>query len=120
MPMPLLRFVVRCNMIQHVLFFVHIAACVVLIALVLVQQGKGADMSASFSSGGGHAVLNQGGDFLGQLTKYSAIIFFVVCIALSSLSNRQMRLEQSLFAPAAPAVPLHPALAPVTPTGIPD
>lgn len=107
-------------MIQQVLFFVHIAVCLVLIALVLVQQGKGADMSASFSSSGGHAILNQGGDFLGQLTKYSAVIFFVVCIALSSLSNRQMRVEQSLLAPTAPAVPLHSALLPVMPTGIPD
>ncbi|MES2213067.1 MAG: preprotein translocase subunit SecG [Pseudomonadota bacterium] len=106
-------------MVQQILFFVHLCVCFVLIALVLVQQGKGADISATFGSGGQSGSAQSGHDLLAQLTKYSAVVFFSICIALSSLSNRQMRLEQRLVAPSM-STPAPTIAVPLAPAGIPD
>lgn len=66
-----------------ILLTVHLVLCMVLIGLVLLQQGKGADMGAAFG-GGSNTVFGASGatDFITKVTTYSAILFMVTSILL--------------------------------------
>lgn len=65
----------------------HVFIAVLLIALVLIQHGKGADIGAAFGSGASNTVFgSQGsGGFLFKLTGALAIGFFVTSLTLSYL-----------------------------------
>jgi preprotein translocase subunit SecG len=70
----------------------HVMACFVLIVVVLLQRGKGADMGAVFGSGASSTVFGSrgAGNFLTKLTTGSAIIFMLTSLVLSSFgSSRQ-------------------------------
>lgn len=73
-------------MYQIVLIF-HVMIAIAIIALVLIQHGKGADIGASFGSGASNTVFgSQGsGGFLFKLTGGLALLFFVTSVSLSSL-----------------------------------
>lgn len=112
-------------MYQFILI-IHVLAAVCLIALVLVQQGKGATMGAAFGSGASQTIFGSrgSGSFLLRVTIGFIILFFGTSIVLNHLAAKavkqsmQMNLPVNLPAPAAPAqeksVP--PA---VTPSSIP-
>ena len=65
-------------------------AAICIIALVLVQHGKGADAGAAFGSGSANTMFGSQGPvpFLMKLTALFALIFFVTSISLSYLSTR--------------------------------
>ena len=71
----------------QIVLLVHVVIAVLLIALVLIQHGKGADIGAAFGSGASNTVFgSQGsGGFLFKLTGALAIGFFVTSLTLSSL-----------------------------------
>ncbi len=73
--------------VQIVLIF-HILIAVCLIALVLVQQGKGATAGVAFGSGASGTVFGSRGSrgFLYKLTGGFAIAFFATSIALTYLA----------------------------------
>lgn len=64
---------------------IHVLVAIVLIGLVLIQHGKGADIGASFGSGASGTVFgSQGtGTFLFKLTGGLALVFFVSSVSLS-------------------------------------
>ena len=57
-----------------------------LVGFVLIQQGKGADMGASFGSGGSNTVFGSGGsgNFLTRTTAILATLFFVISLILGN------------------------------------
>ena len=61
----------------------------VMIGLVLIQHGKGADMGASFGSGASGSLFGATGsaNFLSRSTAVCAAVFFVCTLALAYLSN---------------------------------
>ncbi len=61
----------------------HIALCIFLIIVVLLQQGKGADAGAAFA-GGSNTVFGAGGatTMLTKVTTTSAILFMITSIML--------------------------------------
>jgi len=62
----------------------HLMACVALIAIVLLQTGKGAEMGAAF--GGASQTLfggSGGSSFMSKLTTGAAIVFMITCLLLS-------------------------------------
>lgn len=67
-----------------VLLTFHLLLCLTLIGLVLLQQGKGADMGAAFGGGGNNTVFGASGgaDFITKVTTWSAILFMVTSILL--------------------------------------
>lgn len=73
----------------QVLLVVYLLAAMALIGLVLVQQGKGADMGASFGAGASNTVFGASGsgNFLTKMTSLFAIVFFVISLVLSNLNN---------------------------------
>jgi preprotein translocase subunit SecG len=63
----------------------QIVAAIVMIGLVLVQQGKGADMGASFGSGASGSLFGATGsaNFLSRSTSFCAAVFFACTLGLA-------------------------------------
>ena len=68
---------------------VHIVTCLLLIAVVLLQHGRGADVGAAFGSGASNTVFGArgAGNFLTRLTTGAAVIFMLTSLSLSYFSN---------------------------------
>ena len=112
----------------NLVVMMQILAALVMIGLVLVQHGKGADMGASFGSGASGSLFGATGsaNFLSRSTAVCAAVFFVCTLSLAYLSNDRARPSSGSVldrpAAAAPAasgaaqIPLGPASAPVAVT----
>jgi preprotein translocase subunit SecG len=100
-----------------ILFAVQIISALVMIGLILVQHGKGADMGAAFGSGSSGSLFGASGsaNFLSRLTGALATIFFVSTLGLAYTSGVRPSgsgsvLEKAAMpAPASSAVPATPA-----------
>jgi preprotein translocase subunit SecG len=70
---------------------VHVIIAALIVGLVLIQHGKGADIGASFGSGASNTVFGSRGtgSFLFKLTGGLALAFFLTSVSLSSLVARQ-------------------------------
>ncbi|MDV2115386.1 preprotein translocase subunit SecG [Alcaligenes faecalis] len=64
---------------SSVLMAVQVISSLLIIGLVLLQQGKGADMGSAFGGGSAGSVFGAAGaaNFLSRMTKWAAIVFFV-------------------------------------------
>lgn len=80
----------------HLLLVFHFIVAIMLIVLVLIQQGKGSEMGAAFGSGASATVFgSQGtGGFLFKLTGILLLTFFATSLLLSaSLSYNRKSLK---------------------------
>lgn len=73
----------------NVVVMIQILTALVMIGLVLVQHGKGADMGASFGSGASGSLFGATGsaNFLSRSTAVCAAIFFVCTLALAYIAH---------------------------------
>jgi preprotein translocase subunit SecG len=80
----------------------HVMVCVVLVVVVLLQHGKGADIGAVFGGGASNTVFGSrgAGNFLTRLTTTAALLFMVTSLVLSYIANTD--LSSSLFDEDAP------------------
>ncbi len=74
-----------------VLLVIYLLAAVGIIGLVLIQQGKGADMGASFGAGASNTVFGAGGsgNFLTRMTALFATAFFAISLVLGNMSTHK-------------------------------
>jgi preprotein translocase subunit SecG len=72
------------------LTMLHIVVSIFMIAVVLLQSGKGAEMGASFGSSGSQSVFGAGGGstFLSKMTTGAAVIFMLTSLTLAYLSGQ--------------------------------
>jgi len=111
-----------------VITILHIAVSIFMIAVVLLQSGKGAEMGASFGSSGSQSVFGAGGGstFLSKMTTGVAIIFMLTSLTLayisgqpssSSIMSGKSRPAATVPAQQAPTAPAQgaPAAAPAAP-----
>ena len=70
-----------------VLTTLHVIVCIFLVAVVLLQRGRGAQVGAVFGGGGGATMFGSrgAGNFLTKLTTGAAILFMVTSLSLSYL-----------------------------------
>ena len=89
----------------------QIISAVVVIVLVLMQHGKGADMGASFGSGSSGSLFGASGsaNFLSRSTAALATVFFVATLALAYLGNARPVSSGSVLEGAAPVSAPAPA-----------
>ena len=101
--------------LKTVLMIVQIISALGVIALVLVQQGKGADMGAAFGSGSSGSLFGASGsaNFLSHTTAIFAAIFFVCTLGITWIGNKKEVSPGILSGTVAPVVA--PAAAPVAP-----
>jgi len=73
------------------LVILHIIVCFVLILVVLLQTGKGADLAGAFGGGGSQTALGSRGaaTFLTKATTASAVIFMITSLSLALVSSRR-------------------------------
>ncbi|AEF43582.1 preprotein translocase subunit SecG [Serratia plymuthica] len=90
-----------------------------LVALIMLQQGKGADMGASFGAGASGTLFGSSGsgNFMTRMTAILAALFFVISLILGNLSTNQSKKgsewenlgqpvkSEQTTAPAAPTKP---------------
>ncbi len=91
-----------------------------LIALVLLQQGKGADMGASFGAGASNTLFGSSGsgNFMTRMTAIFATLFIVISLILGNMTSNKtgssskwdnlgepVNVEKSAEVPAVPAKP---------------
>jgi preprotein translocase subunit SecG len=73
------------------LLLVHIAVCVVLIMVVLLQSGKAADLAGAFGGGGSQTALGSRGaaTFLTKATSTCAILFMLTSLGLALIGSKR-------------------------------
>ena len=72
---------------QTFVYALHFIACFILIGVVLLQRGKGADLGASLGGGSANTVFGSrgAGNFLTKITTTSAVVFMGTSLTLSYL-----------------------------------
>jgi preprotein translocase subunit SecG len=98
----------------------HVMVSLVLIVVVLLQHGKGADIGAVFGGGASSTVFGSrgAGNFLTKLTTGSALLFMVTSLSLAYLSNTSATDELFDDVPAA-AAPAPEAAGEAAPAEVP-
>ncbi|TCJ98695.1 protein translocase subunit secG [Volucribacter psittacicida] len=83
----------------HALLIVYLIVAIVLIAFILVQQGKGADAGASFGGGASGTVFGAAGsgNFLSRTTAILAIAFFVISIVIGNINSHRNNVQLGTF-----------------------
>ena len=73
------------------LVVIHVIVSLAIIAIVLLQAGKGADIGSAFGGGGSQAVFGSMGTptFLGKITTGVAIVFMLTSFGLAVLASRK-------------------------------
>lgn len=75
---------------ETLLLTVHILIAVAIVALVLLQHGKGADAGATFGAGGANTVFGtSGGNFLSRSTAVLAAVFFMTSLGLAVIAKKK-------------------------------
>ena len=77
------------NLLMNLVVALQILSALVMIGLVLIQHGKGADMGASFGSGASGSLFGATGsaNFLSRFTAVCAAVFFACTLSLAYTSN---------------------------------
>jgi preprotein translocase subunit SecG len=92
--------------LHYLILVIHIVACLFLIAIVLLQQGKGQDLASAFGGGGSQTAFGPRGSatVLSRATTILAGVFMVTSLALSLMKpGRSGVLDQIPAATATPA-----------------
>ena len=84
--------------IEKVFLVLLVLDALALIGLVLLQQGKGADVGAAFGSGSSGTVFGSSGgaNFLTRLTTFFAVLFFVLSFSLAYLAKERTQSSTTL------------------------
>lgn len=80
-----------------------LVVALLLIGIILIQQGKGAEMGASFGSGASNTLFGApgSGNFLTKSTTVLAIVFFAISLAIAALKSSEEATKSSLLDDAA-------------------
>ncbi|RIX45212.1 MAG: preprotein translocase subunit SecG [Rhodocyclales bacterium GT-UBC] len=87
------------NWLFSLVLTVHILVALVIIGLVLVQHGKGADMGAAFGSGASGSLFGASGsaNFLSRMTGILAAVFFVTSLTLAYVASNKPKTTGSVM-----------------------
>jgi preprotein translocase subunit SecG len=107
--------------VYYLIISVHVITCLLLIAIVLLQQGKGQDLASAFGGGGSQTAFGPRGSatVLSRATTILAALFMITSLTLSVLKpGRSSVLDQvpETAASPTPAAPAEEAAPPATPT----
>ena len=70
-------------MLITILTIINVTLAIILVILVILQQGKGSDLGSAFGGGSSNSIFGAVGpsNFLGKITSIIAAIFLVSCLA---------------------------------------
>lgn len=80
----------------ELIIVVYLLVALAIIGLVLIQQGKGADMGASFGAGASAGLFGSSGagNFLTRSTAILATVFFVLSLVIGNMTNSRVKQSQ--------------------------
>ena len=78
------------SLMLSALMIVQVLSALAIIVLVLLQQGKGADMGSAFGTGSAGSLFGASGaaNFLSRTTKWAAVVFFASTAGLAYVSHK--------------------------------
>ena len=90
-------------MLYSILTIVLVLVSLLLIGLILLQQGKGADAGAAFGSGASGTVFGAAGsgNFLSRTTWILAMVFFALAITMAYMARHTSAVPSSVMDKAA-------------------
>jgi preprotein translocase subunit SecG len=105
--------------VETLVWVVHIVAAIVLVVLVLMQHGKGADMGAAFGSGSAGSLFGASGsaNFLSRSTAIAAAVFFVTSLSLTYMYSHAGKQQGVMDKVDASKIQSKPV--PAAPIGVP-
>ncbi len=100
---------------ETIVWVVHVITAVVLVGLVLMQHGKGADMGAAFGTGSAGSLFGSSGsaNFLSRSTAVAAAIFFITSLSLTYFSAHPAQHQGVMENVNVNAIKKAPVVAPV-------
>ena len=109
-------------MLYYLVTALHVLVCIILILVVLLQSGKGADLAGAFGGASTQTAFGSRGpaSFLSKLTTISAVIFMVTCLSLTILGGSQSQKSILDSTPGAAAPAKAPAVQPQAPAPTPE
>src|SRR5688572_29315884 len=89
-------------MLQSIVLVAHVVVALMIIGLVLLQRGKGAEAGTGFGAGASGTVFGARGsaNFLSRATGLLATLFFISSLVLAYLSTQRTAPTSLLEAPA--------------------
>ena len=86
---------------QTLIVVIHVIVAIVIVGLVLLQQGKGADAGASFGAGASQTVFGASGsgNFLVKATTIAATIFFITSLSLAIFARNERGISNNAGMP---------------------
>jgi len=102
------------NVLLTAVLAVQMLSALVMIGLILIQHGKGADMGAAFGGGSAGSLFGASGsaNFLSRTTAVLATVFFVSTLALAYYGNLRPASSGSVLEGSAAVAPAAGASAP--------
>jgi len=87
------------NWLFSILLTIHILVALVIIGLVLMQHGKGADMGAAFGSGASGSLFGATGsaNFMSRTTGVLAAVFFATSLSLAYVASSKPKTTGSVM-----------------------
>ncbi|MDU2978303.1 MAG: preprotein translocase subunit SecG [Enterobacter asburiae] len=73
------------------LLVIFLIVAIALVALIMLQQGKGADMGASFGAGASGTLFGSSGsaNFMTRTTAILATLFFIISLVLGNINSNK-------------------------------
>ena len=109
-------------MLTTLLDIIHVFVCAVLMFVVLLQQGKGADVASAFGASSSQTTFGARGatTIFEKITTWSFVAFSVLAITLSLVQSHPKGSVLAKQAPAKPASSAPKPMAPVVPAQAPS
>lgn len=86
---------------ENIILLVHLVTALAIIGLILLQQGKGAEMGASFGAGASQTLFGSSGsgNFFSRMTAIFATVFFITSFSLAVLAKQKSNVEDEFALP---------------------
>ena len=95
---------------EQIILVVHLLVALAIIGLIMLQQGKGADMGASFGAGASQTLFGSdgSGNVLTKATAWMVVLFFSTSFGLALIANQKTVVvdELDLMIPQAAEAPV--------------
>lgn len=84
---------------EQLILIAHVLIAIAIVGLILIQQGKGADMGASFGAGGSQTLFGSsgGGSVLTRATAILATLFFVTSLGLAWVAKQRTMVDEDFI-----------------------
>jgi preprotein translocase subunit SecG len=94
------------ELLEQIILLVHLLLALAIIGLIMLQQGKGAEMGASFGAGASQTLFGSSGsgNVLTRTTAWMVALFFASSFGLAVLAKQKTDVQDSLGIPLPAAV----------------